>query len=1690
MVFTVLTKLNKKSVPLIVLSINLISASALAINEDQKSILKQLTLQEYEELDRELREKKLYVQSEYYINQVMTSIDRSKINLFFKRKNRKIAKAMGVKASDNTAKFGIPYTLLRTFNLVQAMIHYGKVDSINQTPITNIDKAKLDKSNKAVNAVEKYVDRLISKRTEQTPITDMNSVNLFFEDRNLNHKITRNIKGSKNKDFDYDSICPKDHPDYKKHLLHLRDEFTDKRLHLVRKGEFILTHVNIIRQGNLQDGDKIIYPYRFKRFKPGAISPKRNSASRAREIYIAIDRLQNFLDKRYPKKFRFSISEKNMFKVSLDFVAPYGWWKDAFFRIEFYFDNIGNEGPDIYVQYAPRVSNLYGHVLCLMQTYKNSQRTSDGPPKMYGGMDQWWWHHCSGHVRYGSENFSVQEQILNVINFLTADFDIRSEGILSHNTDGEKTQDVITKEIIKVNTLAKDIETSVYVETDPNKIKKNVRKRIKPDKDPSFDYLIMDDEFDNAEKTESIRPDIFIPVEMHGEAQLVELHSTSIRNFNDLIYKTRKCSGFKIPKNVEPTVYYKNKELNEHNFQNVLYDIRSKNTKKKKKEGKIRNNILTLIVKVPGYERLAFENAIASSVNYYVPDNLRRLTYNDRHNESVEVEDIAKKGKPIKWEIHLAEKKKLAKANTMLNHYKLILPLEKQKTTERYRGGAQYGSLANVWIPTISDDMSDVERKFALMSMYDLSRNKFKIPNNLKKDYVSNLGNNIITKALLTPHNDVWLPNQPRLELLLQRVQMALLISHENYSMAKEKNVFFESLISGNIDENVIKDLDFFIGELAPSLRYLSRINYPDKREVVYRIVLNYLIELCVRTLTANEFDASSEIVRKLIENPDQFSIEDIHASNKKGFSVAFNALQIVDFLFAKTIFDPFYKEASDITFYENELESLQFSIRGMRKIIDAEKNRIQLFFSHILPAAKYSSGDLDFESNDFLNKFTLSILEKFLSRTTNEDIKASLQAFLNKKEQKPDIFSKEKTEELISLFRRNTPELLINVPNGQGGFRQTCYHCGEVYETENAIRGKGRSTNRKTKKAKETLVRPFHKACMIEDKRIREQAGQLYKKMEKGYPKTQIYEPYYSHHNPVPEGFKLIRINDDGNCMYSSIAEIFDRNGPSEQAGKWNQHRVRQIMDYNLRQIFNIIQGHHDKNKLLQELELLLGIDADVILTLLDNNVITDSASFAHSDSGRLQPFDNVQLIPLLVPTQSIWFPVITQGHDGPYHEIYDLKRWVNFAPNLLAMLLQNKNYTFPDLSESQRATLLQFLLKQNFDQAMFFVSQILIAFHKASAYLIHYPGSVGLMEHFDAALSIDTLQNIEVDEAFAALSIDENNKRMRSDSVSSGSSTETDSETLENYDPLLLMIQTSFELIKINGDGNCMYSSIAEIFNRNDRPGYASAWDQQTIRQIMDYSLRQIFSTIQDHPDKEKLMQELELLLGIDADVIPAVLDNNVITESASFAQSALARLQQFGDTQLIALLVPTQGVWFPVITQGQHGSHHDIYDLRRWVSFAPNLVAILLQDEYYEFPDLSESQRAMLLQLLLSQNFDEARLFVSQILTDSHQSSAYLIHSPSSEALQEHFDAAVRIETPLNMEVNSSKNNLNVESFEDLSQDGINKRMRPDPASSVSTNETDSETLQDHSPLSLMIQTRAEALLTLPGTPANFM
>ncbi|WP_252179072.1 hypothetical protein [Endozoicomonas sp. 4G] len=1317
----------------IVLWITLISGSALALDETQKNMLKQLTLQEYEKLDSELKEKDLYKETESYINRAMSAINIRERTIFFKTQNREIAKQMGIKSTDNTAKFAIPSNLLRTFNLVQAMIRY--------------DDGKI--KNSAASAVTDYVERLLSEqRAEQEPAKNTAFIEILYESRLHKRVITSPIAILKNTQWIFLDQT-------------LDDSIDHRKMHLLRNGKIVFTNVNIIRKVHLKDGDKIVSTDNSS--NDLELSPIKNPASKAREIYIAVNRLQAFLDKKYPEKFRFIINNKNMFKLSLYFIAPNGWWKDAYFSLVFDFGSSDKKEPYFYLSHAPDTVSFNTDEDTLKDHYQ-------GYKKFIFDLHNVW-----------PDNFFVEQQILNIINFISYEINIIKNNFFSRSFNGNSPQDNLIKEIIDSNILAQRVPPPIPIETDRKTIENNVHKIIKDEEGLFFDYLVT-----NELQSESISTAIFQPVRMYNEAEIVEFDYTSIKNFYDLIYEARRKSGFIIPKYKAPIVYYKNKNIDRHKVLEALHDIKKGNKKSKKK-----HNIMAMIVRVPGYERSAFELAKRSSTESYIPENSPKFTYNKRTNTIV-LSRENEVPKLIKWEIHLFENKKLAKANNMLNRYKILLPSNTLKTTERYRGGPKRENNGNVWIPTVIDDMSEVQKRFALMSMYDLSRKRFRIPNNLKKDSVLNLGNDIITKALLTPQDDKWLLSQPHLELLLQRVKMSLLINHKDYSTTKQYNTFFESVINGTVDEHVIEDLELFLPHLTPGLSHLPRMDSKNKTAIIYRIILNYLIEFCIRTLIYNELDTSSEITQQLIEKPEEFSLKDIYAYDQQGFSVAFDVLKIIDFLFTKTLFNPLHnnplhKKPFDLAFDNNEIKGFLLDIDNMHEAVDHEENPIPLFLNLLLPAAKYYFSDLDFETKEFLNSFTLRILQNYGSRTKNKDVKASLLAFLKNTEQKSDFFSKEKADKLISAFRENIPEFLVNVPNGKGGFRQTCYHCDGVYETEKAIGGTGGS---------ETRVKPFHKGCMKEDKYIREQAGQLFKEMEKGYPKKQFFKPDNAF-NPVPDGFELIRINGDGNCMYSSIAEIFNQNSALE--GIWSQQRVRQIMHYTLNQIYSRIQHHPDKKKLMQELELLSGIRADLIQAVLDHYIIINSASTGQSELGRLQQFGDAQLMTLLVPTQGVWFPVITQGDYGSYHEIYDLRRWVKLAPNLLAMLLRNEDYRFPDLTENQRKTLLQLLLEQNFAQAEVFVSQILAAPHDSSAYLIHYPSSVALLEHFDAAVSLEAPQNMEVyppqtvqlDAAFHDPSNDESNKRINLDPDSSISNNETDRETLQDNNPLWLMMQ-----------------------------------------------------------------------------------------------------------------------------------------------------------------------------------------------------------------------------------------------------------------------------------------------------------
>ena len=146
------------------------------------------------------------------------------------------------------------------------------------------------------------------------------------------------------------------------------------------------------------------------------MSPGVNSAKMQREICLAVHHIQSHMDKHYPGKFKFTIHDDNAFKVTSEFVAPFGWWQGACYRIEFDFSQTdkNNKGPDVIVDFAPPVSHLFGSMLCLAQAIPYSACS-------------WYW--VGEEVaKYSSYNFDRVQQIMNIINFVIMDTDFFDEG--------------------------------------------------------------------------------------------------------------------------------------------------------------------------------------------------------------------------------------------------------------------------------------------------------------------------------------------------------------------------------------------------------------------------------------------------------------------------------------------------------------------------------------------------------------------------------------------------------------------------------------------------------------------------------------------------------------------------------------------------------------------------------------------------------------------------------------------------------------------------------------------------------------------------------------------------------------------------------------------------------------------------------------------------------------------------------------------------------------------------------------------------------------------------------------------------------------------------------------------------------------------------------------------------------------
>lgn len=149
---------------------------------------------------------------------------------------------------------------------------------------------------------------------------------------------------------------------------------------------------------------------------PALHIPGVNIARLQREIRLARNQIQSHMDKQYPGKFFLTIPDNNATRVYAEFVAPFGWWEGAYYKIKFDFSltDKHNAGPEVRVILSPPVAHLCRDRLCFAQLLPNSAHST-----YWNGKEE---------SKYSSNNFDRVQQIMNVINFVIMDTDFWDEG--------------------------------------------------------------------------------------------------------------------------------------------------------------------------------------------------------------------------------------------------------------------------------------------------------------------------------------------------------------------------------------------------------------------------------------------------------------------------------------------------------------------------------------------------------------------------------------------------------------------------------------------------------------------------------------------------------------------------------------------------------------------------------------------------------------------------------------------------------------------------------------------------------------------------------------------------------------------------------------------------------------------------------------------------------------------------------------------------------------------------------------------------------------------------------------------------------------------------------------------------------------------------------------------------------------
>lgn len=790
------------------------------------------------------------------------------------------------------------------------------------------------------------------------------------------------------------------------------------------------------------------------------MSPGVNSAKMQREICLAVHHIQSHMDKHYPGKFKFTIHDDNAFQVTSEFVAPFGWWQGACYRIEFDFSQTdkNNEGPDVTVDFAPPVSHLFGSELCLAQAI---------PYSAY----PWYW--VGKEVaKYSSYNFDRVQQIMNVINFVIMDTDFFYEGagktfypdpkksidrleslkpglsiddvwdirdLEYHQSKVKNSEsydffvDSIAAEIYKVNNKALNLETSLQLEHNKQRINELTRTNlslsqaklveykghrfythesladcirvspiiVEPDGDwhtymSGKNHIEIPGEQGNPQAIH--RADYFYPVLLDPRGIVSEVHSTE---FKKTILEDKKESkeDSQMIFSFTSSDATSNSQLN-IDCQEPCRDVVSAPVSNNMAENQdcyslpmLRYRLFTKLT------RQLTRHFYLTSVRYGSKDlntdkeltevvselkgNIKKsnkLRMNTDKLACIFVKSPLKTSsfKQNEWSATLKPTKTMAKISNLSSQFELTISQETPLKTQRYRDGMQWGIQANAWLPVMDREMEEYEKLATIKFLVDFAHKTLKLPNN-REAIVAGDANNIIMKSLTMTmvmaleKGKKWLPSQCFLDLIVNAINTQYEIGRF-YADVKYRNLkMMFNCFTGELSRKKLKDFAFLINYVVASLAQQENLVEVDKDALIPTLMKNAFIEYLVRVLERESKDWEN-FTKLELDNEQSLTLDKIIRASNTGFSVVAHQLAILDFLSSR--------EAPLTKLEEHERETLQSRIKSVQQIVSSStENYYGQLFKLLLPDSSSWFKPADFDSSEHQKMILQTTLDKFHQR-------------------------------------------------------------------------------------------------------------------------------------------------------------------------------------------------------------------------------------------------------------------------------------------------------------------------------------------------------------------------------------------------------------------------------------------------------------------------------------------------------------------------------------------------------------------------------------------------------------------------------------------------------------------------------------------------------------------------------------